>query len=240
MDPLGPAFLAAACIVYNNILNSWRPFHGPLYIPLNLVFAATTALIAISVVDTGIEEIGLRGDTADLGLGALGALVLTAPIFALATSRHAVRIADQRVADLRGSELAYQVLLRIPFGTALTEEVIFRGVLFAAWRAAGLSTIAAAITAALVFGLWHIAPTINLMRANAPQATPQAVAATVTGAVVFTTAAGMALTWLRLVSGGLLAPVVLHAGTNSLGTIAAVIAARRSGRVGGPKVPAGG
>jgi hypothetical protein len=41
-------------------------------------------------------------------------------------------LSDARVAGLDGDEFAYQVLVRIPLGTVLWEEVAFRGVLLAA------------------------------------------------------------------------------------------------------------
>lgn len=232
MELVAPALLSAACIAYNNTLNRWPPFQGISYVPLNLALAMGAVIFGLVVMDLSGEEIGLQGDAGDAWRGALAAVLITAPIFAVALSHLAHRVADRRVATLKGSGLAYQVLVRIPLGTAVTEEVVFRGVLFASWRAAGLSTIASALVAAAGFGLWHVAPTINLMRANSPEATPRSIGLSVLGAVAFTTAAGLALTWVRLKTGGLVAPIVLHAGTNSLGTLAAVLAARRSGRAG--------
>jgi len=54
--------------------------------------------------------------------------------------------------------------------------------------------------------------------------------AAIVGAVLLTTLAELGLTWLRIESEGLLGPVVLHAGINSVGALAAVLASRRSGR----------
>lgn len=228
MELAGAAVISAACIAYNNTVNTWRRFQRGLYVPLNLAFAAGVTAFGMNLINLSADDIGLEGDAGDVWLGLLGALVITAPIFVLAASRHSSRIADRRVAALHGRELAYQVVVRIPLGTALAEEVLFRGLLFAAWRATGLSTMAAALAAAAAFGLWHIAPTVNLVRANAPEATLRILAWSAVGAMVFTTAAGIGLAWLRLATDGLVAPIVLHAGTNSLGTIAAVVAARRS------------
>jgi membrane protease YdiL (CAAX protease family) len=120
------------------------------------------------------------------------------------------------------------VLARIPLGTAVTEEVLFRGVLFAVWRDVGISSLNAALFASLAFGVWHVSPTIFGIRINDPQASGQRLWAAVTGAVLFTTVAGLGLTWLRLRTGGLLAPIVLHGGINSVSALAAV----RAGRTG--------
>lgn len=240
MEPLGAVLLSAACLAYNNVLNAWPRFQGALFVPLNLIFAAIVTTIAVLLMDLSRDGVGLHGDAGDVLIGLLTAAAVTGPIFAVAFSRHARRVADRRVAGLSGSDLAYQVFVRVPLGTAVTEEVLFRGVVFAAWRATGLTTTAAALMAAAVFGLWHVSPTINLVRANAPDATRRSVGLAVLGAVAFTTAAGAALTWLRLETEGLAAPIALHAGTNSLGTIAAVIAGRRSAREGPSPTPDGG
>ena len=133
-------------------------------------------------------------------------------------------IKDERVAHLSGKGLAYQVLVRIPLGTALLEEVAFRGVLVGAWIASGRPSAIA--WSSLVFGLWHVGPTINLVRANRPGASTAVAVRTVAGAVVFTTAAGALFAWLRL-EYGLLAPLAMHASVNGLASIASVFASRR-------------
>ena len=230
MEEVAAGVLSLVCIGYNNTFNIWPRFQGALYVPLNLAFAAMTVVAGLALLDLSADEMGLRGDLGDLWLGALIAVTITAPAFALALSRHAARIADRRVAGLRGPQLAYQVLARVPLGTALTEEVVFRGVLYAAWREAGWSTVAATLATAAAFGLWHITPTINLVKANSPAASRRARLLSVLGAVTFSAAASVAFTWLRLETEGLVAPIIVHAGTNSLATVAAVVAARRSRR----------
>jgi membrane protease YdiL (CAAX protease family) len=52
----------------------------------------------------------------------------------------------------------------------------------------------------------------------------QAVSVVVT--LLTTTAAGAVLAWLRLRSGGILAPALLHLSTNALGTLAGFAAQR--------------
>lgn len=99
--------------------------------------------------------------------------------------------------------------------------------MFAAWRAAGTSTVVAAVCSSVAFGLWHITPTIIGIRMNDPCASRRKVSLGVLGAVLFTTVAGLGLTRLRVWSRGLLGPIVLHAGINS---VAAVAAARVQGR----------
>jgi membrane protease YdiL (CAAX protease family) len=75
--------------------------------------------------------------------------------------------------------------------------------------------------AALVFGVWHVRPTLGGLAANDLVDGTWARALAVLAVCVFTAAAGVLLSWLRLRSGSLLAPALLHLATNTLGTIAA-------------------
>lgn len=229
MDVVFACGLSLAFVAYNNTLNRWGRFEGHIYVALNLALATSATAVAVVVYDLSASELGFQGDSGDVWLGMLAALGLTAPMFLIAGSRHAHRIADRRVADLHGRALAYQMLVRVPLGTAVAEEVLFRAVLFASWSATVSSTSLAALVAAIVFGLWHISPTVNLVRSNTARPAAKTVLLSVMGAIAFTTAAGLALTLVRLETGSLVAPLVLHAGTNSLGTLAAVVAARRTG-----------
>jgi membrane protease YdiL (CAAX protease family) len=146
-------------------------------------------------------------------------------LIAARTRRGARLLADARVRHLRGGELAYQALVRVPLGTALLEELAFRGVLFAAWRAEG--TGVAAVVSCAVFGLWHVAPAATMVRVNAPAARPSSIAGAVAGTVIVTAAAGAALLWLRVETGSLAAPFAAHAAVNSLATVAGATAGRR-------------
>jgi membrane protease YdiL (CAAX protease family) len=134
-------------------------------------------------------------------------------------------LTDARIAGLGGGEIAYQVLVRIPFGTVLWEEVAFRGVLFAT-LARVASVRAATAGSAALFGLWHIRPTLAALAANDLADGPALRAAAVLGACLATAGAGVLFTRLRLVSGSLLAPVLLHLAANTLGTVAAAAAHR--------------
>lgn len=219
--------LSLLIVAYNNVVNRWTPFQGAAYIPLNLTFTGVITLVTAARLALSRAELGLEGDISDTGVSFAAVAAFGIGAFALARSRHAYRIADRRVAGLRGPELAYHVLARIPLGTALAEEMLFRGVLFAVWRDVGISSLGAALFASLAFGLWHVSPTIIGTRINDPQASGQKLWAAVAGAVLLTMVAGLGLTWLRLRTGGLIAPIVLHGGINSVSALAGVRAGRR-------------
>ncbi len=218
--------LSLLVVAYNNVVNRWTPFHGAAYVPLNLAFTGVVTTVAAATLELSHAELGLELGNSEAGFSFVAVAVIGFVAFNIARSRHAHRIADRRVAGLRGRELAYYLLVRIPLGTAVAEEVLFRGVLFAVWRDVGISSLNAALFASLAFGLWHVSPTILGIRINDPHASGQKLWAAVAGAVLFTTVAGLGLTWLRLRTGGLLAPIVLHGGINSVSALAAVRAGR--------------
>jgi len=196
-------------------------------VPLNLTFTGVVTVVTSTTLSLSRSELGLEGDVGDAGDSLTAVAVFGAGALTFARSRHPHRIADKRVANLRGPKLAFHVLARIPLGTAVTEEVLFRGVLYAVWSDVGMSSLGAALLASLAFGLWHVSPTIIGIRINDPHASRHKLWAAVAGAVLLTTVAGLGFTWLRLRTGGLVAPIVLHGGINSMGALAGVLAVRR-------------
>lgn len=213
-----------ALSVYNNVANLWPPFNRAAYVPANILAAAILLVAATEALGLTTGELGLSDvSAADLALGAFAGAVMAAPLFVVGTTRRGAHlVADRRVGGLRGGALAYQSLIRVPLGTALLEELAFRGVLFAAWRPEG-DFVAYAVSSA-VFGLWHVSPAATMVRLNRPRA---GLLLPVVGTVVVTALAGAGLTWLRVETGSLAAPFALHATLNSLATVAGVFAARR-------------
>ena len=120
-------------------------------------------------------------------------------------------------------------------GTALWEEIAFRGVLQAALRRVMPKTTAIAVTSCL-FGLWHIRPALQGLRANGLAGTRGRAVAGVTAGVAGTIAGGVLFSWLRERSGSLAAPILLHAATNSGGLVTALAVAEAAR----PKAPPAG
>jgi membrane protease YdiL (CAAX protease family) len=222
-------FAIASCAAlagYNNVVGM-HPWHRRWY-PLLNVCATGAALSAaaargLTATDTGLgrEELpaGLR-----LGSRAAAAAAGGWLIIAVAPATRPV-LRDKRIAGLTGREVAYQVLVRIPVGTVLWEETAFRGVLQAALRRVLPGGAAIAVTS-VAFGIWHIRPTIGALRANELAAGRRETLAAVAVAVAATTAGGAFLSLLRVRSGSLAAPVLLHLATNCAGPLAAWLIAR--------------
>ncbi|HKQ00824.1 MAG TPA: CPBP family intramembrane glutamic endopeptidase [Actinomycetes bacterium] len=120
------------------------------------------------------------------------------------------------------------VLLVVPLGTVVPEELAFRGVLLALLgRRYGVR--AGALLSSGLFGLWHVLPSLGGGAANATiagvvGADAGGMAVRVVVTVLFTSLAGVALCWLRLRSDSLLAPMMAHWTVNGLGVIVATLA----------------
>ena len=173
-------------------------------------------------------ELGLQRRRLPSGAGWGGACAgLVAAGYAVAVAAPALRplLTDARAGGLDGAEVAVEALVRIPLGTVLWEEVAFRGVLQAA-AARVLPLPAATALSCAVFGIWHVRPALGGLAANDLADGPLATAAAVLAVCLGTAVAGLLLTWLRLRSGSLLAPALLHLATNSLGVLAAATALR--------------
>lgn len=214
---------------YNNVVLTALPGYPHSYVPANLA-ATGLALLAARGAGLTTRELGLAAQDAlpGLRLGAAAALAVAAGyVLALALPATRPLLADARLAGLGSGAVAFDVLVRIPLGTVLWEEVAFRGVLLAAlvrWVAMPWALAASAV----LFGIWHIRPTAEALADNGLAQGPAAAAA-VAAAVGFTAVAGALFAVLRLRSGSLLAPALLHLATNNLGTLAGVAAHRLAG-----------
>lgn len=212
-------FLAA----YNNATNLLG-LPDVAYVPVNLAVTAGLLIVARSR-SYGWATLGLAraGVRPGLRWGAAGAALVAAGLaLALVWPPAAPFLADERVAGLSPAGLALRVLVRIPLGTVVLEEIAFRGVLFGTWSR-HRSTAAAVAGSSAVFGLWHIGPTMVLLAENAVVLDAGGLVLAVAGSVALTATAGVVFCALRLRTGSLVAPAVVHTATNSLGTLAAFV-----------------
>lgn len=189
------------------------------YVPLNLALSA--GLVAVGrAAGTTWGQLGLAGCDLRSGLrwgGAVGGAA--AAVMAIGAALPVTRgfFEDERVQIDNGlGELAYQALIRIPFGTVLFEEVAFRGVLLALLMQR-MSIRSAVLVNSALFGLWHIVPSLGASETNGIDGLAQTGA--VAGAVVVTFVGGVVFCALRLRSGHLVAPVLLHLAFNVTGYV---------------------
>ena len=185
---------------------------------------AVAGACGLTAADLGLARsawpAGLRWGAASAAL--VGAAYAVA--FLLAPMRQAL----PEGGDGLGRAALWAVLVVIPLGTVVPEELAFRGLLLAQ-LGRGRGVLAATLLSSGLFGLWHVVASLGGGAANAAitsvvggDAAGTALRVAVT--VVATAVAGVVLCWLRLRSGSLLAPVLAHWTVNGLGVIVALAA----------------
>jgi membrane protease YdiL (CAAX protease family) len=171
-------------------------------------------------------ELGLGPGTWARGLRWAGVIiavvaVVIAAAAALPLTRDAFR--DSRY-HLSLADALLTAFVLIPVGTVLFEEVAFRGVLWGLVRRLR-GTVAATAVSSVLFGVWHVLPSLGLASANAAVAGAvgggrSAQELAVLGTVLFTAVSGVVFCELRRRSGSLLAPAGLHWAVNGLSVLA--------------------
>jgi membrane protease YdiL (CAAX protease family) len=159
------------------------------------------------------DEVGTQREFLGAGLrwGGLAFVVISGLLLVAAALPATSGFFDDDRVDVSTAELWLKVLVVIPIGTVLLEELAFRGVLLGLLRRL-TSTTTAVVAAAVLFGLWHVPTAWNTSSASSSATRLGAVA----GTVVATTLAGFAFCFLRLRSRSLLAPMLAHIATNSV------------------------
>jgi membrane protease YdiL (CAAX protease family) len=214
--------LALCVLVAANLLNNRLAVSA--YVVTSLV-AVALLLVLVRLSGGGWADTGLGRDA--LERGARWALILVAAVAAgylVGALVPATRVVflDRRVDEAGLGSVAYQMLVRIPLGTVLLEEIGFRGVLYGLVRRAAGAGWATAVSSTL-FGLWHVFPALHLVEVNpvAREIFAGDMALAVVGAVVATGLAGVLLCELRRRSGSLLPCLGVHWATNALGYLTA-------------------
>jgi CAAX protease family protein len=209
--------LAAYSLAANTVLDGAGQRVAAVALAVGLLLLARHG--GVSLAELGVDRQHLR-DGLRWGLGvALPAAAAIALVSLLPLAR--TFFTDLRVAELDAGEVAVEALVRIAVGTALFEELLFRGVLLG-MLLGQLDLDLAVAWQSLLFGLWHVLPALAFADANEGLGSgggADVLAVVVT--VVATALGGAALAWLRLRSGSLAAPVIVHAAVNSTALVAA-------------------
>jgi uncharacterized protein len=180
------------------------------------VVAFGALVMVLSAREMAMDRRDLR---AGVRYGALAAcVVVLALIVLVAVPSSRAHFLHSRVRHDSTAEHWLLPLLVIPLGTAVYEEVIFRGVLLGAalrrWN-----TYTSVIVTSVAFGLWHLP-----VAASDPATSGATGPAPYLATFAFTAAAGVAFAVLRLRSKSVVAPVLAHVATNSGAYVAALVA----------------
>ncbi len=220
--PWWPLAVVIAALIVINIVNNRV---APQTHYLMWAFVGSVVLLAIGLLDgNSFTDMGLGFSYLIPGLiwaGASVGLITVAYLVGSIFKKTREAFADERVGALSGSRLAFQALVEVPFGTVLLEEIAFRAVLFS-MLARRFGVVSAIIISAVIFGLWHILPSIGTHEANPALGSVVGTGRrgnilAVIASVLTTAIAGVVFAGLRIVSGSVLAPMGFHWATNGLG-----------------------
>jgi membrane protease YdiL (CAAX protease family) len=217
---LALGLVVALAVAGNAATNLLLP--SPLYVPAALLLAVLAVLVAVRVGGCDARDLGLERERLGRGLrlGAAAAAVLGVVLIVVAAVPASRDLfADRRVDQHSVTLLLYHTLVRIPLGTVVLEETLFRGVLLGLALRRWSPRVAVAFSSVL-FGLWHLLPArgvsgFNPVVATATQGTLRQVLLLVL-AVAATALAGAVFCWLRLRARSLAAPAMLHLASNGL------------------------
>jgi membrane protease YdiL (CAAX protease family) len=189
-------------------------------VPASLAGASVMSVLAAKK-GADFKHQGLSADDAARGVvfGVAAAIPIAAvigaghsfgPSRALYKSNHALTASTGRA--------AYEVCVRIPLGTALPEEIVFRGAVLGLLSRQHGRLRATAISS-LLFGLWHIAPVLTSPEGSLPFDRHRLLGRTtwILGSIVATAASGFLLCWLRFRSASIVAPWMAHTAANATG-----------------------
>lgn len=140
----------------------------------------------------------------------LAALVIAGlvAVAARVSRRVGAAVADRRMQEMGSSEFALHVGWRIPVLTAFAEEVVYRGAVWWLLERAGGSTLALFGTS-VAFALGHVVVARDQAIREGRRVVPWVVVT-----IGATGAAGILLGLLRLSTGGIWAPMGVHAAVN--------------------------
>ena len=212
------ALLLFANVIVNEVLSP------PWYVPFNLAVLGIALLLARGG-GTTWDAMGMSADRLRRG-AAVGSLigVVIVGLFIAAVMFPAAREAfrDDRIIEGSIGLSLYHAVFRVPIGTAIYEEVLFRGIVFG-MLARRTSPLVAALWSSVLFGLWHVLPALDAVETNPIGDAFGGAWEPVVAAVVSTFLAGMVFVWIRLYSGSIIAPIIVHMATNSTAIIASAV-----------------
>jgi membrane protease YdiL (CAAX protease family) len=204
-----------ANVIVNEVLGP------PWYVPFNLGVLGIALLLARGGGATS-TAMGFRVVRARRGFavgGMIAVVIVAFVVVAVIIPSAKDAFEDQRIVEGSIWLSLYHALFRVPLGTALYEEVLFRGIIFG-MLARRTSALSAAVWSSVLFGIWHILPAIDAIETHPIGDVLGGSWEAVVAAVVSTFIAGLVFVWIRLYAGSIVAPILVHVASNSTAILA--------------------
>lgn len=213
--------LVAVVAGWNNALHL-TPAHWR-----DAIVSAGVAVAGVAGAVWLFSALDARGGLANAWMWTAAAAGVSVGIVALAHRWKALAraVSDRRIEEMSNGAFIAHTILRIPLLTAFTEEILFRGVVWALLQALGGWQLAW-VGSSVAFALGHIVVAIHQARREGYPT----VRWVITTLVMMLTA-GVMLGWLRLQTGGVWASVGVHASVNAIFALGARSLAIRAQRI---------
>jgi membrane protease YdiL (CAAX protease family) len=162
-----------------------------------------------SLLDVGLSPRAAPG-SALVGV-VLSVLAATPPVLfiVLAPLFNGDPVKAPEIEERSGAGMAYFLLFRQPVGTALFEEVAFRGVLYGAWMHA-LGERAAVLITSAAFSVWHVVISSRTIAESGVVDSPPAIAGGILFSLAWLFVGGLIFGYLRWHTRSIAAAVVAH------------------------------
>lgn len=224
----------AFVLAYGYIIARYLPPRH--YVLTNLLTAAGSLLYALAV-GASWSDLGLAPSKWPGGL--LVGLLISLPILLVIVGVASIPLFrglfTHEPARHNSSRMTlFELTVRIPFGTALSEEVLFRSVLLGLLLSA-YSTGWAVGVSAILFGLWHVVPTLENLRRNdsfnefIKEQRHRRIASFLL-TIIVTMLAGAGFGYLRLWTGSVITPWIVHACINSVAVLSGFVVLKMNGK----------
>lgn len=196
------------------------------YYSFSNLLIATTAILYGLAIGLSLKQLGLSLTLLKNGL--LSGLILSLPIFLIvmfiaSSKKFRNHFSETPRKNYNFSTFIYEFLFRIPFGTALSEETIFRSVLLAILLS-NHSHTTAIIVSSILFGFWHIFPTLHTIKTHDPiiemmDNTRKRNKIAVIIAIMSTSLAGLIFALLTYKIGSFTVAWIVHSAINGFATL---------------------
>lgn len=206
--------LSALLLLYSNLTSLFEAERREEFLLYSNLGLLSLLLLWARWAGFTLPELGLAGAQARASAfwGIALGLVLALPpaaFIALAPFVTGEPVQAGDINGLSGSEMALRLAFRIPVGTALFEEVAFRGVLYASWlRATDLRRTV--LGTGVVFALWHVVITFKSVAESEVVEAAPLIALGYLGSLLGLFVGGAAFALLRWRTGGVAGPFFFH------------------------------
>lgn len=227
LKPEAARALAVVLIAGHNLAQN-SIFNEKGYVRANAV--VTAALIGLgassgsTLADMGLKPHLTRHDWRVASTAAAACALTTALAVSHPVSRSLFH--DERARGDGTKAILQKVTLRFPLGTALFEEIAFRGVLP---RVLARSTTAGDLLSSMLFALWHVIPTARVLHGSPLGRSANDPKHVIAAGSIAAGLAGLLLANERRRSGSIASPWMLHSIFNIITYLGGVVAWRIDG-----------